>query len=348
MNKITIVFVIICISFAVRLGAYDVICVAAPSVDLNVHLSEEHAKIGYGGSLVTEKESIDALLEKVPQEAVTVSAGGSGANTVRALGHLGNHCAMIGHIGTDKMKDVFLEALEKAHVTPILTYSNAPTQQVLCIITPDKQRTFRCCLGAVKEFNPSHLPANEFKNTRLVHVEGYLIYNPGVVEATLEFAKKAGALVSMDVGCYQIAKNHKEQFLNDFSKSIDILFTNSDEALALTDLPPMEACAYLQTKFPYSVVLIGAEGCLVGHHGTVTHVPTEEVTVVDTVGAGDYFAAGFLHGFLRGLAPERCAVIGNRMGGSIVQVGGSSLSEERWHDLLSSTSSVVAEELAVF
>lgn len=311
-------------------GGYDVICVAAPSVDLNVHLPEEDALGGRGGSMIVGWDSFQTIVSNTPGEKIKISAGGSGANTVRAMGHLGNCAAIIGRIGSDPMKDVFLDALNKACVTPLLSYSPTPTQQVYCIITPDKQRTFRCYLGAMSEFSPADIDPGHFDGARLVHIEGYLVYNPGVVEITQEFARKKGALVSMDVGCYQIASSYKDKIFSMLGKSIDVLFANADEAFALTGLSPYEACHLLQSKCSIAVVLIGPEGCLVGSEGKVVHVPTRSVVVEDTVGAGDYFAAGFLHGLLMNLPLEKCAMVGNLTGSEIVQVGGTCLPEDKW------------------
>lgn len=330
MKKTLTIFLFLCSLCSYLSANHDIICVAAPSVDLNVLLAQEEAKDGHGGSLIVDSESFDILLKSIHADTLKISAGGSGANTIRALGHLGNRCAIIGHIGTDPMKEIFLDALRKANVTPLLTYSQMPTQQVLCYVTPDKQRTFRVSLGAMLEFKPEHISPKNLEGARLVHIEGYLVYNPGIVEKSQQIAREVGAIISMDVGCYQIAAGHKDKLLGPMSKYIDILFANTDEAFALTGLPPRQACEYLQKIFPISVVLMGAEGCLVGSKGKIIHVSTTDVAVVDTVGAGDYFAAGFLHGILQNLPLKRCAEIGNKLGSSIVQVGGTCLPDEIW------------------
>lgn len=321
-----------CLLFLFDLSAQsDVLCVGMPTVDIIIHAASDTEIEGKGGCMLVDKATITTMLDLSPTGIDEITAGGSGANTIRALGKLGNQCAMIGTVGLDDYGALFIQALEDSHVRPLLqVHPHEPTQQVLCIISEDKQRTFRCCLGAAACFAPEQISGQEFHNAQFVHIEGYLLREPNIVFETCRYAKDTGALLSLDAGCYQIVANARDDLLNILQSGVHVFFANSDEAFALTGMEPYEACTYLQTLCPIAVILMGAEGCLVGANGKVEHHPGHQVEVVDTIAAGDYFAAGFVHGLLHQKPLSQCAAIGNLLGSSIVQIRGASLPEDSW------------------
>lgn len=330
-----IIFLLICLvcSELEHLGAYQqqVLCVGAPSVDIIKRLHHPVELEGIGGSFAISASEFDRLLTDDNGTIEATVAGGSGANLIRALGHLGTSAALKGRIGNDAHAKIFLDSLAKANVTPLLDVSyTMPTQRVLHLIQPNGERNFRRCLGATEELHSSQLNVKDFAQKQLVHVEGSLLRSGNVVEKSFLLAKQQGAKTSFDIGSHQLATEYRARILNLLQGWIDICFANAEEALALTGLDPYHACEYLQNFCPCVVILWGEEGCFVGSQGRVTHVPTAKVEIVDALGAGDYFGAGFIFSTLRGYTLENCARIGNMLGGAVVQFPGASLPDAQW------------------
>ena len=146
----------------------------------------------------------------------------------------------------------------------------------------------------------------------------------------MQLAKELGIRISIDLSSFGIVEQYKETLNQLISDYVEIVFCNEAEIVALTGLSPEAGCLELQKICPVAVVTLGAEGCLIGHRGTVTAVPPFPANVIDTTGAGDYFAAGFLYGYLRDNPLERCGRIGNRLGSAIVEVISAELPQENW------------------
>lgn len=194
----------------------------------------------------------------------------------------------------------------------------------------DLQRTFLSFAGAGHSITTQDIDEDSFKNTRLVHIDGYMLENIPVVEKAMQCAKAQGALVSIDMGCLRIATMFSSEILRLLSTYADIAFANEDEIQALVGMPAAEGCAELSHYCPTAVVLIGKQGCWVGSKGTILHSPARKVKAIDTTGAGDLFAAGFLHGYLKGYAIDDCAWLGNLLGGTVVSVLGAEIPEDKW------------------
>jgi sugar/nucleoside kinase (ribokinase family) len=151
----------------------------------------------------------------------------------------------------------------------------------------------------------------------------------------MKLAKEANCKVSIDLSDSWTVSRHKETLQYLLSNYVDIVFANEDEVLALTGLSPEDGCLKLQEICPIAVVTLGPDGCLVGHKDKIITVATYPATVLDTTGAGDLFACGFLYGYLHNYPLLACARIGNRLGSSIVEVIGAELPKEKWGEIQS-------------
>lgn len=274
-------------------------------------------------------EPIDFVLGKI-REKPKIAPGGSAANTVRALAQLGQPCAFWGHVGEDSWGESFVADLLRYRIDPRL--KKAPfTSRVLCLISPDGQRTFLSCDPEVEEMPVQ----SDFQDIRWMHFEARQMFNRTVFEEMIAFAREFGIRISLDLSCTSTVKCFKQELLDLIKSDVEVLFCNESEAEALLGLRPEEACLELQKRCPVAVVTIGEKGCLVGHHKTVTAVEACPANVVDTTGAGDYFSAGFLYGYFRDLPLEKCARMGHRLAKEVVQVIGTELSDETWDSLRS-------------
>ena len=332
-HKIFFVFFWLISTFA---GAdeYRVLGVGTAAVDLLIQVDdnffEAHVPGEKGGSFLCGPDTVSRILQ-AHGTAHKIVPGGSSANTMRALAKLGERSAFFSHIGADSLGDYFGKDLNKwGVIARLVKLSDLPTAQILCIITPDGQRTFRA-------FDPpvAHvLPAEEdFKNVQLVHLEARQLRNGSSVEVALQLAKKVGAQVSLDLSCFEIVREFRPVLLELIEKYVDIVFCNEDEIRALTGLPSQEGCLELQKITKIVAVTQGSKGCIVGQKGEIIVVPTYPATVVDTTGAGDLFAAGFLYGYLHNFSLRECALLGNRLGSAVVEVIGAQLPEVRWEEI---------------
>lgn len=315
---------------------YEILAIGTPCMDILFEVPEDFlqvVKVEKGGSAHADWETFSGILARTPTSP-QYAPGGSASNTIKGLSYLGHKCAIFGKIGKDEIAGKYCENIESYGVISKLISTDTPTQQVAAFITPDHQRTFRVFPGASKDLTCEDLKSEFFKNTKLVHIEGYALHNDKLVKKSMEMAKEAGALVSFDLASFILVKEHKEQILELIEKYVDILFANKEETMALTGLEPEEGCGYLEKLCKVSIVTIGDQGCWVGSKGSVQHYPALPAQVIDTTGAGDLFACGFLHGYVEGHSLDQCARYGNLIAGKVVEVIGAEIPFDKWAQLL--------------
>lgn len=318
-----------------------VLGVCEPIIDLIYHVDESvllKNNMEPGGSLRMDYASFKALQNTLAPALPKVIPGGSGANTLKGLAKLGQKCRFIGKIGHDSAGDVFVNSLLQYKIVPHILLSEKNTTQLISLVTKNGQRTMRCCIGASSDLDVSELSLVDFEGIEHLHMEGYLLYNFPVFLRAIQFAKHMGATVSLDLASFEVVKRFRIELAEVLSKYIDVVIANEQEAFTLTGLHPESACREMQIITPVAVVLVGSEGCWIGSSGKVIHVSTTPVEVVDTTGAGDLFASGFIHGYLEGFSLEKCGELGNLLGSTCVTVDGCEIPEHRWEKILSSAS----------
>jgi len=261
-------------------------------------------------------------------------AGGSCTNVIKGLACLGQRCALAGTVGDDDAGKHLVESVQKLGITEFYTKLPVPTGHALCLVTPDGKRTCRTYLGASQEMKPEYLEIGMFEGVRLVHIEGYSLLYPEVTERAMRLAKEAKALVSFDMASFEIARGFKKHILELLEKYVDIVFANEDESLALTGFNPQATCDVLRNFCQVSVVLMGKDGCWVGQKEDSVYCQAFPVEPIDTTGAGDCFASGFLHGYLLGKRLEECARYGALAGRAVVQVVGAELPPATWKAMM--------------
>lgn len=315
---------------------YSVLGIGDPIIDLIYQVDDsllERLKIEKGGSVKIDFPSFIKLLTILPQGPLKIVPGGSCANTLKGLSCLGQKTAFIGKVGKDEMADKFAQSLNVYNITSLLISSEKNTSQLASLVTPDGQRTMRCCLGAANDLKDHDIEDNPFIDIKHLHMDGYMLHNDNVVMKSAKLAKCLGASVSIDLASFEVVHTYKKLIQNLLGEYIDIVFANEAEAKALTGLDPEEACRTLQEQCPIAVILVGKDGCWVGCKGQVFHCPTTPLEVIDSTGAGDLFASGFLHGFLENLPLETCAKYGNLTGGACVITVGAELPKETWEEV---------------
>jgi sugar/nucleoside kinase (ribokinase family) len=284
-----------------------------------------------GGMTLVDKDYIDEMLA-VTRNQPTYVPGGSACNTIVGVGRLGGKARFIGKCGNGHLGKLFREDLVKQRVEPDLVDSDDPTGRCLSVITPDSQRSMFTYMGASGKTRPEEISAANFSSAAVAHVEGYLLHNPDLLEAALATAKRAGAFVSLDLASFNVVAEALPVLTRLVEEYVDILIANEAEAEAFTGQDDeMGALEALGQKAPLAALKVGARGSFLIHERQVTEVaPRVGATPVDTTGAGDLWAAGFLYGLVNGYPLEKCGQLGSVCGYEVCQVVGASIPDEGW------------------
>jgi sugar/nucleoside kinase (ribokinase family) len=187
-------------------------------------------------------------------------------------------------------------------------------------------------LGASSETQPGEITKNCFKNTAIVHIEGYLLFNEDLILTALNAAKEAGARVSLDLASFTVVEESKELLEKIVREFVDILLANEDEALAFTGYSDeIKAVSSLSENTHIAALKVGERGSYIAHAGEIIKVePMGTGTAVDTTGAGDLWASGFLFGLVNGYSLEKCGQLGSACGYEVCQVVGANIPEKGW------------------
>jgi sugar/nucleoside kinase (ribokinase family) len=303
-------------------------------VDILIKLDNEDVinKLQFpkGSMQLISSEEIPTVTKLTDHIPSTMVSGGSAANTIHGLASLGISCGYIGKIGQDRLGHFYESDLASLHVESLLYKSATETGRAFTLITPDSERTFATYLGAAIELQYNEIDSSFMKNFDLLHIEGYLVQNKELVENALKIAKKNNLKISLDLASYNVVEaNHA--FLSKIIPSyIDIVFANEEEAKAYTNKEPEEALRFLASQTETAIVKIGKNGSLIQRGANVTRIIIEPVKSIDTTGAGDQYAAGFLFGYANNLSPEKCGKLGSLLAGSVVQYYGARIPKDLW------------------
>ncbi len=307
--------------------------VGAALMDLLLEAPDEFiASMGApkGGMSLVEAETIAKALQGAGELPKQVP-GGSACNTLVGIGHLQGKARMVGRLGSDAYADVFRAGLKKAGVEDRIKGSADATGHVLSVVTPDTQRTMFTHLGAAAGLTPEDVADEDILDAGLVHLEGYLLFNRPVMERVLDLARRAKAQVSLDLASFEVVGACREFIDELFARRlIDIAIANEDEAKAYTGLGESESLEILAEKAPLAVVKVGKDGAHLAQGKERLHVGAHRVEALDTTGAGDLWAAGFLYGLNHGLSLENSAKLGSKIGSEVVQVLGAVIPDAGW------------------
>ncbi len=246
----------------------------------------------------------------------TEASGGSAANTAASLASLGGQARFIGKVRDDNLGSIFTHDIRTAGVSFEVDPATAGpgTGRSLVMVTPDAEKTMCTNLGIGGLLGTDDVDAAAIRSSQIVYFEGYLWGKPetaGAVERAIEVARSAGTRVALSGSDPAWVELHRQE-LYDLLDRVDILFVNEQEAEGLTGVDGLDdAVGVLAGRCPVVVVTRGADGSVVADSGKLLSVPARSVpSVVDTTGAGDSFAAGFLLGVVRGFDAERSAELG--------------------------------------
>ena len=297
----------------------DVIAIGNAIVDVMAPSSDELIeRLGLVRGAMTLIDAEQAHLLYDAMGSAREISGGSAANTLAGLAALGARCAFIGQVADDQLGEVFAHDIRAggiAFATPVRP-ADPPTARCLIFVSPDGQRTMNTYLGASQFLPASALDEAAIADAAVLYLEGYL-WDPeeprGAMRKAIGAARRAGRKVAFTLSDAFVIARHGEDFRALIAAGeIDILFANEHELAALTGEDDFHAgIAALEGRVPVLVVTRGAAGAIAVAGAERAEVPAESIAkVVDTTGAGDLFAAGFLFGHVRGRSLAECLKLG--------------------------------------
>jgi sugar/nucleoside kinase (ribokinase family) len=276
-------------------------------------------------------------LNKVTRDYHRVFAsGGSAANTIFALSRLGVSTAFTGKISEDEYGMAFMSDLLAHQVHPLLIVEKGDKMSGFCtaLITPDGERTFATFLGVASELQANDISENLFDDYDLLHIEGYLLQNHDLIHKAITTAKKRGMTVSLDLASYNVVAENIDFLHSLIEDHVDIVFANEEEACTLTQMSVEDSLQYLAQRTNIAIVKVGAEGSWVMSGEQKEKIAPFPAKCVDTTGAGDLYASGFLYAWINGYELASCGKTGSYLSSKIVEEVGPKFTGSTWDTIL--------------
>ena len=305
---------------------FDVVGIGNAIVDVLAHAEdaflEEHG-LAKGAMTIIDAETAEKIYGLMGS-GVEVS-GGSAANTIAGIASLGGAGAFIGKVCKDQLGDVFTHDIRAVGVSfeTKADENGVPTARCLICVTPDAERTMQTFLGACVDLGPEDVDDQVVGASKVLYLEGYLWDPPRAKEAFIKAAKiaaEAGRQVALSLSDPFCVDRHREEFLDLVNNHVNILFANEDEIKSLYQVDDFDAALqYVRGHCDIAALTRSSQGSVVVAGEEVHVIDAEKIDkVVDTTGAGDSSAAGFLYGLTQGRELATCGHIGGILAAEII------------------------------
>jgi len=304
---------------------YDVAAIGNAIVDIIASVDDRfllNHRIAKGAMTLIDEFRAKELLKALADNHQTMSslhevAGGSAANTLAGLASLGGTGLFLGKVSDDRLGRAFAKSMAATGITFHNGSSacSASTASSMIAVTPDGQRSMNTFLGACREVTPDDVDEDHIARARILYIEGYMWDEHKAKEASrkaIAAAKGAGARIALTLSDTFCVGRFRDEFLHLLDRDMNILFANEEEAKALFEVEDFTGVVAGAKKWGGIAALTrSAKGCVIVEEGMVHEIPAAPVSrVIDTTGAGDQFAAGFLYGLTRGKGLADCGRLG--------------------------------------
>lgn len=307
-------------------------------VDVLVRIDDdsllEKLHLPKGSMLLIQEDTLSEIRKYTSGMKIHRSTGGSAGNTVCALAALGANPGFIGKVGQDETGTFFGDTLRQRGVNALLATCDLPSGIASTFISTDGERTFGTYLGAAATLRAEDLSRKMFAGYNYLYIEGYLLQDHDLMLRAVQLAKEEGLQVCLDMASYNVVEAERDFFDQLIVKYVDIVFANESEALAYTGKAPHEALEEIASKCSIAVVKTGKEGSLVKKGTEVIQLLSCPIdNVLDTTGAGDFYAAGFMYGLTCGYSLEKCVQISTILATAVIQEVGTTLPAKKWDEI---------------
>lgn len=314
-----------------------------PLIDVLAQVSDrdiEKLKLNKGTMELIDIERGNSILAYINDLEKIYACGGSAPNTMITLAALGVQTALSGMVGDDELGGIYCKRLEEQNVISDLATCTVDTGSCIVLVTPDYERTMSTRLGACQSFGPEHLNHQKIAEASYLYFTGYMWDTEPQKKAlisAIETARKAGTKVVFDVADPFAVERHRHDFLKLISSSVDIVFANSEEARLLVGTDDPEKASHELAKIcTIATVKNCAEGSCIASNETKTNVSVNSypVDAVDTTGAGDNYAAGFLYALVKGYSLADAGKIASYVAAQIVKQTGAQFGAQDIQEIL--------------
>ncbi|MDP2925253.1 MAG: adenosine kinase [Nanoarchaeota archaeon] len=314
---------------------FDVIGLGNSLLDFSFEIEDKALEsLGFkkGEMTLVDKEKSKDIFLKLGSYESKISPGGSCSNTIAGIAILGGKTAFFGKIGFDEYGKLYEDLTNEIGIDSFFSnLNNEMTGHAITFITPDKERSFAVNLGASMYFNKKDIIEEVIKNSKILHLEGYSFEALNLKEASLyaiDIAKKNNVKVSIDLSDPGIIKRNHEFFRELLEDSIDIVFVNEKEAEEFTKKSPEEAIKELSKLCEIAIVKLGENGSIIRFKGKTYKIPSFKTNLMNTNGAGDMYAAGFLYGLSKNLDLEKSGKLASYAASLVVASPGARLEKD--------------------
>ena len=295
-------------------------------VDILSKMSNEtlnKLKIPKGSMQLVDEEETNKILECIQDPSII--SGGSAANTAVGFNSLGGKCSFVGQIGNDKFGNLFSKDLNNSGI--FFEFKNSQitekTSKSIILVTPDAERSMNTFLGASIKFNINSFEEHFIINSSMIYIEGYLFDQPEAKEAIYHccsLAKSQNKKVALSLSDLFCVDRHRIDFLNLIENYVDIIFANEHEIKSLYQSDLIASTNSIKNKVDFGAITLGSKGSIVFDRTVEYYIESiDAIKLVDTTGAGDLFASGFLFGFINKYSIEKCGHLGNKAASEIIK-----------------------------
>ncbi|WP_165020290.1 adenosine kinase [Dysgonomonas sp. ZJ279] len=283
-----------------------------------------------GSMQLIDEIRLQVVSEEINKLNKSIVSGGSASNTIAGLASLGIGTGFIGRIGSDSYGQHYKSDLEKYNIKSHLTEVDEASGVATTFISKNGERTFGTYLGAAALLNAEELNSEDFKSYKYFYIEGYLVQSHDLIRKAILLAKEAGAKVILDLASYNIVEENRDFLLNIIPQHVDIVFANEEEAKSLFNTTPEKAVSLLAANTEIAIVKTGEKGSWIQKGNEKVFVEANKVDCVDTTGAGDLYAAGFIYGLIHDCTLSVSGQIGTLLAGHVIEAIGAKITDDKW------------------
>ncbi|MBB4036738.1 sugar/nucleoside kinase (ribokinase family) [Dysgonomonas hofstadii] len=287
-----------------------------------------------GSMQLIDDAKFKMISEEIGKLKTDIVSGGSASNTIVGLAKLGVETGFLGRIGKDFFGKYYKDDLIKNNINTHLIEADEASGVASTFISKDGERTFGTYLGAAALLKADDLKKEDFEGYDYFYIEGYLVQNYDLIRTAIQLAKAAGAKVILDMASYNIVEESRDFLLEIIPRYVDIVFANQQEAETLLDLDVEETIGILAQRTDIAIVKVGAKGSWIQRGEEKVLVPALKVSCVDSTGAGDSYASGFIYGLINNYPLSVCGEIGTLLAGEVIQEVGAKINDNKWESLI--------------
>ena len=287
-----------------------------------------------GSMQLIDTSKFEKISREINKFKTEIISGGSAANTILGLARLGVKTGFIGRIGKDSFAEYFKNDMSKYKVNSHLTEVDEASGVASTFISADGERTFGTYLGAAALLKAEDLRKEDFEGYDYFYIEGYLVQNYDLIRTAIIMAKEAGAKIILDMASYNIVEESRDFLIEIIPEYVDIVFANEQEAEAFLHLPAEEAVSELAKLTDIAIVKTGSQGSWLQQGDNKIFIPAQKVNCVDSTGAGDLYASGFLYGLINNLSLQKSGETGTMLAAEVIQEVGAKIPDTGWGKIL--------------